>query len=133
MSVPFTQYMRPDGRTREITIDLDSEHEKRAQAIIEQGYRFEAEVLTTGQVSLTVHDPGIGGGEPLDIAINIVPNAEAVPVAVAQLIDETQKLLGDWPCECGHAGSWHKHADRCRFEDCRCPLYREAFDPKVKP
>ena len=68
MSIPFTQILLPNGRRREIIIDRSEEIEKMAHDIIDNGYRFEAEILTTGEVSFEVlkdmnDGPGILGSD----------------------------------------------------------------------
>jgi hypothetical protein len=79
--LPFTQYMRPDGRRRNIWAPCPEGLEAKASAIMDNDWRFEAEVLTTGDVSLTVSD----GSE--DVAIEIAPNGPEVPRALARLIE----------------------------------------------
>ena len=78
--IHFTQFMRPDGRRVETGIDRPQEIATRAQKIIAAGYRFEAEVLTTGEVSLTITN------DEEDHAFEVIPNGEAVPDAVDRLI-----------------------------------------------
>ena len=55
--IPFTQYLRPDGRRRETGLKHELEIEDLAQAFINAGGWFECEVLTTfvrtGPVSKT--------------------------------------------------------------------------------
>ncbi len=86
MSVPFTQYLRPNGRKREISIDLPEEVEALARRFIEGGGWFEVEELTTGHVSLTAC--AIVDNEPQDIAIRVVPNGPGVAEAVEAIIRE---------------------------------------------
>lgn len=81
--IPFTQYLLPDGRQREVFIDRPEKIEAQAQLIIKRGLRFECEMLTDGEVSLTIHDPKKGE----DIAIEIVPNGTEVPKAVDRLVE----------------------------------------------
>ena len=91
MSIPFTQYMRPDGRKVPVTIARPDEIESLAQAFIDRGGWFECEHLTTHEVSLTacfnVDD------EPEDIAIRVVPNGPEVPGAVDELVREVTKWM----------------------------------------
>ena len=54
--IPFTQYLRPRGKQVEVFIERPAEIYQKAQAIINRGYRFEIEVLLTGQVSMTISD-----------------------------------------------------------------------------
>ena len=46
MSIPFTQYLMPDGRAKDETIDRPAEIEIMAHKIIKAGYRFEIEMLS---------------------------------------------------------------------------------------
>ncbi len=86
MSIPFTQYILPHGRKQAISINCRANIEEKAKRIIEKGYCFECEVLTTGEVSLTITNDEDG-----DIAIEIVPNSLAVPIAVEALITKFQE------------------------------------------
>lgn len=86
MSIPFTQYMRPDGRKVAVSIELDEETETKAQEFIDVGGWFECEHLTTGHASLTACWNMPDGDN--DIAIRVVPNGPLVPDAVASIIYE---------------------------------------------
>lgn len=81
MAIPFTQYMRPDGRAVPVRIARPVEIAEKAQAIIARGLCFECEHLTTGDVSLTITDPDEG-----DVDIEVVANGPEVPAAVDRLI-----------------------------------------------
>jgi hypothetical protein len=80
VSIPFTQYLLPDGRTRPGAVERSGDIEEKARRIIDAGFRFEAEVLRTGEVSLTVFDPE----EEVDVDIEIGDN---LPGAVGPLVD----------------------------------------------
>jgi hypothetical protein len=80
MSIPFTQYLLPNGERRETSIERPSDIEAKAQAIIDAGFRFECEMLTTGAISLT-----ISSGED-DVAMEVCTNGPAVLVAVDRLV-----------------------------------------------
>lgn len=84
MSIPFTQYMRPDGRPVHVTIDMPEEVEAVAQEFINYGGWFECEHLATGHASLTAcwHMPD---GDN-DIAIRVVPNGPKVLEAVEDIV-----------------------------------------------
>lgn len=90
-SIPFTQYVRPDGRyaSRE-TIDRPQDVYDKAMKLIEAGYRFEAEILTTDEVSLTCVDPEDTG----DIAIVLSPNNEAICENVDKLVAQAWDYAG---------------------------------------
>ncbi len=86
ISIPFTQYILPDGRKVSTTIHCHANVEEKAKQIIDRGFRFECEILTTGEVSLTITNDEDG-----DVAIKIVPNSPAVRSAVESLIKEFQE------------------------------------------
>lgn len=92
MSIPFTQYLRPNGRQRAIEIDMPVEIEELAQRFIEAGGSYEAEILTTGDVSLTASFPV--DGEPEDIAIALAPNGPGIDDAVESVVRDSVKWLG---------------------------------------
>lgn len=88
MSIPFTQYLRPHGRPRQIEFETTPDQaavEAEALRIIAAGYRFECEELSTGDVSLTIVGPDENGDET-DVAIEVVPNGPAVVAAVERLV-----------------------------------------------
>lgn len=80
MSIPFTQYLRPDGEKRDESIDRPAEIETRAGKLIVEGVRFEAEVLRTGEISLEA----LLGDESL--ASEVVLNGPEVLEAVDRLV-----------------------------------------------
>lgn len=80
-AIPFTQFMRPDGRPVQVSIERPDATMGKALAIMGQGYRFECEHLHDGTVSLTITDPDQG-----DLDIELVPNGPDVPAAVDRLI-----------------------------------------------
>lgn len=79
--VPFTQFMRPNGRSKPVLIDRPDKIARKAKILIESGHRFECEELMTGLVSLTV----VYDGENIDI--EVVSNGPEVPKAVDRLIE----------------------------------------------
>ena len=70
MSIPFTQYLMPDGRTKQIEIDRPANIEAKAAEIIAAGCRLEAEVLLTGEVSFTVFNPETEEDEACELSRN---------------------------------------------------------------
>jgi len=82
--IPFTQYLLPDGRKRSMSFAVKGESARKAMQIVDAGLLFEAEILTTGEVSLTVHDPDLEE----DIAIVVVPNGPGMTDAVESLIEQ---------------------------------------------
>lgn len=85
MSIPFTQYLRPDGRKKPISVEMPKEIEESAYRFIEAGGWYEAEVLEGGIVSLTAcfvtEDDG-----PQDIAIELADNGPGIKESVAKLV-----------------------------------------------
>lgn len=77
----FTQYLLPDGRKKPMEIFMPDEVEEIASQLTQKGYEFEAEILTTGEVSL---ECVYGEGE--SAAIEIVPNGPDVISAVEKLV-----------------------------------------------
>jgi hypothetical protein len=85
--VPFTQYLRPDGRRRKVCIERAPDVAAQAQRLINAGYHFDIEELMNGTVSMTVEpDQPDAEGETFPIASELVPNGPAVPDAVDRLI-----------------------------------------------
>jgi hypothetical protein len=80
-TIPFTQYMRPDGRPVSVSVNRPSDIAEKAAAIIARGLVFECEELADGTVSLTITDPDEG-----DVDIELVPNGPGVPAAVDRLV-----------------------------------------------
>lgn len=97
MAIPFTQYLRPNGRRVDVAIDRPKEIEDLANELMEKGVRFECEHLQTGHASLTAVHPKAEKDDMGDIAIRVVPNGEAVPGAV----DEVVKAAAEWLKEQG--------------------------------
>jgi uncharacterized protein with GYD domain len=84
MSIPFTQYMMPDGRRVPVSIERPKDVEAIAQRFIDAGGRFECEMLSTGEISLTAVCEI--DGEEQDACIELCGNGPAVPEAVDRLV-----------------------------------------------
>jgi hypothetical protein len=82
--IPFTQYMRPDGRKVNNGVDMPYEIEELANQFINQGGKFECEVLINGTVSLTavkkIDD------EYQDVAIELSENGPGIKQHVEALV-----------------------------------------------
>jgi len=87
MSVPFTQYIRPKGRHKIITIYRSPEVEEMAIACIDAGYGFEAEILSNGMVNLTA----MFNGRTVAIAVGL--NDADVPILVDKIITRAYRHL----------------------------------------
>lgn len=87
--IPFTLYLLPNGRKVEVIIDRPKDIYDKAMDIIKAGYRFEAEVLTCGMVSLTIFH--LIDEEDKDI--EVISNRPEVPTAVDRMITRFWKSL----------------------------------------
>lgn len=74
------QFMRPDGRKKNTCTDLPVSSESLYMGMRLHGYRFEAEVLSTGTVSLTISN------EDCDVDCEIVPNGPEVQSAMEAML-----------------------------------------------
>lgn len=87
MTIPFTQYLRPDGRKRPVDIERSPEIEAIAQRFIESGGKYECEELRTGHASLTAVKYGD------DVAIELTMNGPLVPDAVDRLVKKSEEFI----------------------------------------
>lgn len=87
MSTEFTvevlQYLMPDGRTRPETTELPIAVKPLYNAMVASGHRFEAEMLSTGEVSVTIFCPA----SDEDVDIEVVPNGPEVQEALAKMLE----------------------------------------------
>jgi hypothetical protein len=82
--IPFTQYMLPDGRTAIVSLKVEPPEHALALEVLDLGtHRFECEILTTGNVSLTCFN--IGTSQDDAIAVT-EPNPEGIRAATARMI-----------------------------------------------
>ncbi len=92
MTVPFTQYLRPNGDRREGGFDCSPEVEEVARRLLEQGVHFDAEVLSTGHLSLTAEKDDLD--DPvLAIAVFAQRSPEQVLGRVEQLVRDAATML----------------------------------------
>jgi hypothetical protein len=92
----FTQFLRPDGHRRLINIQRPDAIEQKAVALLRARARLEAEILTTGEVSLTV-EMDDSNGECVTLAHEIGANGPNVPGMVDILIERTFETLRSRP------------------------------------
>lgn len=85
--IQFTQFMRPSGRPVEVSVLRPDPIGDLAERLIERGYGFECEQLSTGEVSLTIVD------EHGDQDIEVVANGKEVPLAVDRMIERFAKRI----------------------------------------
>jgi len=99
MLIPFTQFMRPDGRrvsnpwdTKDpisVNAGFTEEHEQKALALVEAGCRFEVEVLMNGRVHM---DCQTSDGETV-LANTVCDNDTQVPDHVKHLIERAHEAF----------------------------------------
>jgi len=94
MSIPFTQYLRPNGRTRPVEFDTDPTIEAMAMDLIAHGAHFDAEVLTTGHVSLTCERDD-EEGETGVLASELIDNGPGMKEAVDRLVTQAHTKLSE--------------------------------------
>ena len=60
----FVQFLRPDGRQRDVFVDRSEEIERKAAELVAGGCRFEIEELRTGKINMdcTLNGEVLGGG-----------------------------------------------------------------------
>lgn len=80
--ISFTQYLRPDGRKKSVTIEVDNSVAIKAQEILDKGFKFECEELLSGMCSFTIHDPEA----ERDASIRLHPNASGVRECIVNMI-----------------------------------------------
>lgn len=92
MTIPFTQYVLPDGRKREGGFDRSADVEAMATTLLAEGVHFDAEVLSNGTVSLTAEKDDLD--DPV-LAIKLVfdQTPEKVGAAVDALVTDAMKVL----------------------------------------
>lgn len=89
----LTQYLRPDGRPREVSFQASVHVELLATYFQHVGGKYECEELTTGEISITACFPDEKDNEMRDIAARIVLNGPAVPLATQQVVVESIQWL----------------------------------------
>lgn len=86
-SVEFTQYLRPDGRKRIVSVDLADEYSSKAKILKEKGCQFEIEELMNGMI----HMDCIYDDEPL--SNKLCQNGPDVVNKVEELIVDSFQAL----------------------------------------
>ena len=91
--IPFTQYCLPNGRRIRWEFGCSPEIEAIANRFIESGGKYECEVLTTGEISLTAVKKI--KGEDQDVAIVICRNGSGGTVGdkVDDLIRQSEAFI----------------------------------------
>jgi hypothetical protein len=86
MTVEVVQYLRPHGQRNVQTTEIGDSFAAPYNAITMRGWRLAAEVLITGEVSITVED------DEEDFAHRIAENGPAVQRAIEECIAEAVSL-----------------------------------------
>lgn len=87
MTIPFTQYMMPNGFKNPVEISLDEETEAKAQQILAKGYRFECEMLSDYRTcSFSITHPTLDEGEPYDVVTAIATNGPGIRQTITHMI-----------------------------------------------
>jgi hypothetical protein len=90
-NVPFTQYLRPDGRRTATTIDMPQDIADLAQEFIAAGGSYTSELLPGDDVSLCAEFEV--EGERRDIVCVVCFNNSSVPDSVEELVRESVDYL----------------------------------------
>lgn len=90
--IPFTQYMRPNGRKVRVEVDRPAEIERRADALIKLGAVFEIEELMSGMVSMTCERDT--GDDDEVLGHELCSNGPEVPGAVDTLVNRAYIKAG---------------------------------------
>lgn len=95
-SIPFIQYLLPDGRKEPIQFDrkddVPREVFNQAEYLLLKGVVFEAEVLPTGRVALYANNPN---DPDTPLAMRLCDNGPDVPVNVQALVSEAFKIVNN--------------------------------------
>ena len=95
MPVKFTQYLRPDGRRKMITLQVPDHVGEMAAKIFAAGYHFDAEILMDEKTCSFTCEPNEpdedGNDEP--ISMELVDNGPGVGEAIHRLIAEALRVI----------------------------------------
>lgn len=80
MIVKFTQYLRPNGRKRDIYTEVTDELGPQIDQIIVNGFNFTAEVVAETMVVLTISD------DRADYEMHVCQNGTEVPETIERMI-----------------------------------------------
>ena len=82
MSIPFTQYVPPNGMQVPVLFDASEEIERKAHELIAAGYSFGVEALSTGIISITCSI------DDEDIAIQLSQNGPDILERVDAMVND---------------------------------------------
>ena len=95
MQIPFTQFLRPDGRKKPVTFDVEdaSIEAEQAQRLIDADCEFSCEELMTGTVVLYVSWPAGMSYKDDDMCVELTSNGPEVRDAVSRLLAQGVREL----------------------------------------
>ncbi len=85
--VPFTQYIAPNGKRKPNSIELRGEPAEKAKALVDAGWDFGVEILSTGMVSMTAEAPLLDGEDDTYEDIELSPNTMEIYTHAEALVD----------------------------------------------
>lgn len=93
MIVPFTQYLRPNGQRKDGGFEVSDEVGAIARELLEAGVHFDAEVLSSGELSLTAELDRLEEYPVLSIKVFAQESPEQVTAMVEFLIRDAAQML----------------------------------------
>ncbi len=95
MAVRFTQYLRPDGQRKKITLQVPDHVGEQAARVVAAGYHFDAEVLQDEKtVSFTCEpDEPDEDGDDQPISMELAKNGPGVGEAIHRLVAEALRVI----------------------------------------
>lgn len=81
--VPVIQFLMPNGQRRDTSTHLPSSCRDAVDSMHEAGCRFEAEMLQTGEISVTISDPK----EEIDVDISVTGNGPEVQTGMIAMLE----------------------------------------------
>lgn len=91
--IPFTQFVLPKGQRKQTTIERPPHIETMAFELIEAGFRFESEILRTGEIHMVCNHPNDEG----DIATVLCDNGPDVLGQVDELVTNAYRRWKERP------------------------------------
>ena len=93
--IPFTQFVRPDGRQRAEYISLEDDCAEKYIEIAAAGCRLTCEFLMNGQCSFCIEEPILG-----DYACAMSENGPNVPTVISKMIRDFKiDEFNEWKSE----------------------------------
>ena len=93
MEIKFTQFLMPDGRQRKVKITRPDDIVRKAEALQNNGCRFEIEMLMTGEISMTVERSSNRNGQEDEVLSHkICLNGPDVPINIDAMIHEAAEV-----------------------------------------